>query len=106
MGGRRVQAELVDISSTGIGLRVALPVETVSRWGTRLQVELSLPGTDAAIPFTAELARIVDAAGRGPLLGLRLIAGDEGGFARRQQLVAAHVEAQRRAALPPAAAAG
>lgn len=98
IGDEKVPAQVIDVSATGIGLRVPHPAGTVGHWGTQLHLEVHVPGTDEAIPFTARLARLVDIEGERPLLGLRFLEGEEGGFSERRQHVAAYVEHRERGA--------
>jgi hypothetical protein len=104
IGDKKVPTQVVDVSATGLGLRVPRPAATVGHWGTRIHLELFIPGVDKAIPFTTRLARLGDTEGDRPLLGLQLLEGEEGGFARRQQLVAEYVDARNREAVQAAAA--
>ena len=94
IGDRQVPGKVVDVSATGLGLRVPRPVGAVAHWGTQLKLELSLPGIDQAIPFTVRVARIAAPEGEHPVLGLQLLEGEEGGFAQRRHLVAEYVDAR------------
>jgi hypothetical protein len=106
IGDRQVPAKVVDVSASGLGVRVARPATEVARWGTRVHLELQIAGLRKAIPFTTQVTRMA-AEGEGPtLLGLTLLPGKEGHFAARQQILAEYADALHRAGEAAPAAAG
>lgn len=106
VGDRRIKGTVEDLSASGGRVRLARPATTVARWGTRLAVELELPGQPKPVPFTVEISRIHDDGGKRPLVGMRWLEGREGRFATRQQAVADYVEHRLRQMVEPEAQAG
>jgi hypothetical protein len=96
IGDRRFRFEVMDISVTGMGVRVDRGAEVVARWGTTLVVELRFTGRSEPVAYDVDVARIWTQADGSTRMGLVLYDAKKGGFAHRQQSLAEFVDARSR----------
>lgn len=88
-------ARVIDLSASGVGLLVRAESATLSTWGTRLLVRLSLPGQRSTIPVRARIRNIAAVAG-GSRVGLSFEASDPVELEAVQREISVYVRSRHR----------